>query len=130
MEAICSSETSVDTLRTSRRYIPEDGTIYLITYGFIYWPPSVAQTTSCGIAGWFVNIELKGCERKMAQPNCKAQSLDFMEGLRDTAKSSVKIVDARTENWTPDLLNFSQYNVHFIIYKYFLWYWPRTVLQV
>jgi hypothetical protein len=26
MEAICSSETSVDTQRTTRRYIPEDGT--------------------------------------------------------------------------------------------------------
>jgi hypothetical protein len=28
MEAICSSETSVDTERTKRRYIPEDGTLY------------------------------------------------------------------------------------------------------
>jgi hypothetical protein len=28
MEAICSSETSVDTQRTTRRYIPEDGTLY------------------------------------------------------------------------------------------------------
>jgi hypothetical protein len=27
MEAICSSETSVDTQRTTRRYIPEDGTL-------------------------------------------------------------------------------------------------------
>jgi hypothetical protein len=27
MEAICSSETSVDTHRTTRRYIPEDGTL-------------------------------------------------------------------------------------------------------
>jgi hypothetical protein len=26
MEAICSSETSVDTKRTTRRYVPEDGT--------------------------------------------------------------------------------------------------------
>jgi hypothetical protein len=26
MEAICSSETSIDTLRTTRRYIPDDGT--------------------------------------------------------------------------------------------------------
>jgi hypothetical protein len=26
MEAICSSETSIDTRRTTRRYIPEDGT--------------------------------------------------------------------------------------------------------
>jgi hypothetical protein len=29
MEAISSSETSVDTQRTTRRYIPEDGTIYI-----------------------------------------------------------------------------------------------------
>jgi hypothetical protein len=27
MEAICSSETSVDTQRTTRSYIPEDGTL-------------------------------------------------------------------------------------------------------
>jgi hypothetical protein len=28
MEAICSYETSVDIQRTTRRYIPEDGTLY------------------------------------------------------------------------------------------------------
>jgi hypothetical protein len=28
MEAICSSETSVETQRTTRRYIPEDGTLH------------------------------------------------------------------------------------------------------
>jgi hypothetical protein len=28
MEAICSSEMSVDTQRTTRRYIPEDGTLH------------------------------------------------------------------------------------------------------
>jgi hypothetical protein len=28
LEAICSSETSVDTQRTTRHYIPEDGTVY------------------------------------------------------------------------------------------------------
>jgi hypothetical protein len=28
MEAICSSETSVDTPRTTRRYIPEDGALH------------------------------------------------------------------------------------------------------
>jgi hypothetical protein len=28
MKAICSSETSVDTRRTTRCYIPEDGTIH------------------------------------------------------------------------------------------------------
>jgi hypothetical protein len=28
IEAICSSETSVDTQRTTRRYIPEDGTLH------------------------------------------------------------------------------------------------------
>jgi hypothetical protein len=27
MEAICSSETSVDSQRTTRRYIPEDSTL-------------------------------------------------------------------------------------------------------
>jgi hypothetical protein len=28
MEAMCSSETSVDTKRTTWRYIPEDGTLH------------------------------------------------------------------------------------------------------
>jgi hypothetical protein len=28
MEALCSFETSVDTQRTTRRYIPEDGTLH------------------------------------------------------------------------------------------------------
>jgi hypothetical protein len=28
MEAICCSETSVETQRTTRRYIPEDGTLH------------------------------------------------------------------------------------------------------
>jgi hypothetical protein len=28
MEVICSSETSIDTQRTTRRYIPEDGTLH------------------------------------------------------------------------------------------------------
>jgi hypothetical protein len=28
MEAICISETSVNTQRTTRRYIPEDGTLH------------------------------------------------------------------------------------------------------
>jgi hypothetical protein len=28
MEAICSSETSVDSQQTARRYIPEDGTLH------------------------------------------------------------------------------------------------------
>jgi hypothetical protein len=28
MEAICSSETSVGTQRTTQRYIPEDGTLH------------------------------------------------------------------------------------------------------
>jgi hypothetical protein len=30
MEAICSSETSVDTQRTTRHYIPDDGTLYFL----------------------------------------------------------------------------------------------------
>jgi hypothetical protein len=30
MEAKCSSETSVDTQRTTRRYIPEDGTLWTV----------------------------------------------------------------------------------------------------
>jgi hypothetical protein len=50
MEVTCSSETSVDTQRTTRRYIPEDGTLhnhrcenlksYIILSGFkaIYCP--------------------------------------------------------------------------------------------
>jgi hypothetical protein len=29
MEAICASETSVDFQPSTRRYIPEDGTLYL-----------------------------------------------------------------------------------------------------
>jgi hypothetical protein len=28
MEAICSSETPIETKRTTRRYIPEDGSLY------------------------------------------------------------------------------------------------------
>jgi hypothetical protein len=28
MVAVCSSETSADTQRTTRRYIPEDGTLH------------------------------------------------------------------------------------------------------
>jgi hypothetical protein len=34
MEAICSSETSVDTQRATRRYIPEDGSlqVYVRSY--------------------------------------------------------------------------------------------------
>jgi hypothetical protein len=28
MEALCSSETSADAQRTTRRYIPEDGTLH------------------------------------------------------------------------------------------------------
>jgi hypothetical protein len=31
MEGICSSETSVDTQRTTRRSIPEDGTLQIYT---------------------------------------------------------------------------------------------------
>jgi hypothetical protein len=32
MEAIFSSETSVDSQRTTRRYIPEDGTLHVREY--------------------------------------------------------------------------------------------------
>jgi hypothetical protein len=32
IEAICSSETSVDTQRTTRRYDPEDGTLNVSQY--------------------------------------------------------------------------------------------------
>jgi hypothetical protein len=32
MEAICSSETSVDTQGTTLRYVPDDGT--LVLYGY------------------------------------------------------------------------------------------------
>jgi hypothetical protein len=31
MEAICSSETSVETRRNTRRHIPEDDTLYYVT---------------------------------------------------------------------------------------------------
>jgi hypothetical protein len=37
MEVICSSKTSIDTQRTTRRYIPEDGTLQNIIYLNIYW---------------------------------------------------------------------------------------------
>jgi hypothetical protein len=30
MDAICSSERSVDTQRTTQRYIPEDGTLLIL----------------------------------------------------------------------------------------------------
>jgi hypothetical protein len=36
MEAICSSETSVDFQRTTRRYIPQDSTLKL-QWIFIFW---------------------------------------------------------------------------------------------
>jgi hypothetical protein len=37
MEAICSFETSVDTQRTTRRYIPEDGTLqYLQMFVLVF----------------------------------------------------------------------------------------------
>jgi hypothetical protein len=44
MEAICRSETSVDSQRTARLYIPEDGTLQnyrcenLKSYMFLYCP--------------------------------------------------------------------------------------------
>jgi hypothetical protein len=40
MEAICSSETSVDTQRTTRHYIPEDGTLhnhYCENFKSLFW---------------------------------------------------------------------------------------------
>jgi hypothetical protein len=37
MEAICYSETSVDTQRTTRRYIAEDGTLKLEIYFMQKW---------------------------------------------------------------------------------------------
>jgi hypothetical protein len=36
MEAICPSETSVETQRTTRRHIPEDDILQLYTRGLIY----------------------------------------------------------------------------------------------
>jgi hypothetical protein len=35
METICSSETPVDFQRTTRRYIPEDGTQHINVAGFM-----------------------------------------------------------------------------------------------
>jgi hypothetical protein len=37
MEAICSSETSVDFHRTTRRYILEDGTLHACMWFFIFF---------------------------------------------------------------------------------------------
>jgi hypothetical protein len=37
MEAICSSETSVDTRRTTRQYIPEYGALIVTMKRTIFW---------------------------------------------------------------------------------------------
>jgi hypothetical protein len=50
MEAICSSETSVDIQRTTRRYIPKDGTLQILYVFVTYFcimhnlGPTVRQT--------------------------------------------------------------------------------------
>jgi hypothetical protein len=56
IEALCSSETSVDTQRTTRYYIPEDGTLYificfiwvsdLVLASWYSWSPSHIFTLS------------------------------------------------------------------------------------
>jgi hypothetical protein len=50
MEAVCSSKTSVESQRTTRRYIPEDGTLHnhgcenLKSYiGFHSFPQSLRE---------------------------------------------------------------------------------------
>jgi hypothetical protein len=44
MEAVISSETSVDTQRTTRRYIPEDGTLqYNISLRSDIWVLSLCE---------------------------------------------------------------------------------------
>jgi hypothetical protein len=43
MEAICSSETSADTERTTRRYISEDGTLHMNYYLTNQGWPSLAK---------------------------------------------------------------------------------------
>jgi hypothetical protein len=63
IEAICFSETSVDTKRTTRRYIPEDGTLQLFplstltkvagsipdeVIGFLNWPNPSSRTMALG----------------------------------------------------------------------------------
>jgi hypothetical protein len=35
MEAICSSEASVDFQQTARHYIPEDGTLYKLKFKYV-----------------------------------------------------------------------------------------------
>jgi hypothetical protein len=45
MKAICSSETSVDTQRTTRRYIPEDGTLDKISIAKVQPPTKIFGTT-------------------------------------------------------------------------------------
>jgi hypothetical protein len=47
MEAICSSETSVDTQRITRRYIPEDGTLQFVTYCLLMEKRSFGLPTEC-----------------------------------------------------------------------------------
>jgi hypothetical protein len=54
MEAICSSETSVDTQRTTKRYIPEDGTLQKETTSYIHVP-------MCLIWYSFVSLNGKSC---------------------------------------------------------------------
>jgi hypothetical protein len=67
MEAICSSETSIDTQRTTRRYIPEGGTNHSLIYVlFIYLfmvrltMPSAAQAKWRPVLGWSMNKKLEG----------------------------------------------------------------------
>jgi hypothetical protein len=50
MEAICFSETSVDTQRTTRHYIPEDGSLYRNIVGTKYEGGSINKVTSPLIA--------------------------------------------------------------------------------
>jgi hypothetical protein len=45
MEAICSSETSVDIQRTTRRYIPEDSTLHYIMSDFRFIHHNITQSS-------------------------------------------------------------------------------------
>jgi hypothetical protein len=47
MEVICSYETSVDFQRTTRRYVPEDGTLHGLMYLHLQYHGSFRQHSLC-----------------------------------------------------------------------------------
>jgi hypothetical protein len=62
MEAVCSSETSVDSQRTTRRYIPEDGTLQNYRYkDATFHQLNLTQENNCA-EKWNKQTELRVSE--------------------------------------------------------------------